>query len=135
MTPYEYKVVPAPRRARRYKGVRGKPECFARTLEETIAAEAHDGWEFQRADSLACEERKGWFGGHTETLHTVLVFRRALPQVAARPHAEPRPASAAVGRAGDPGRREALILTRDAAPDAAPDAPAPRGGRIGPADR
>lgn len=65
MTGYDYKAVPAPRRSKRYKGVRGGPESYARTFEETLTSEAVDGWEFYRAESLPCEERKAGSAGAT----------------------------------------------------------------------
>jgi hypothetical protein len=106
MTAYDYKTVPAPRRSKRFKGVRGGAESFARTVEETLSAEAVDGWEFYRAESLPCEERKGWFGGRHEALHTVLIFRRVKDKPGFRAQPGPRhsspSAAAAQMRTQDP---------------------------------
>ena len=84
---YEYRVRPAPRTAPREKGVKTTEERFALTLTRLMNAEARDGWEFLRAESLPCEERRG-LTGRTETTQTLLVFRRALPPPARRDDAE-----------------------------------------------
>lgn len=83
MTRFEYKTVPAPRRAKKYRQLKGTEECFARTLEEALNREGAEGWEYLRADSLPCDVKKGLFSGTREELHSVLIFRRALPEPAA----------------------------------------------------
>lgn len=75
MTDYEYKVVIAPRRAGRVKGVRRTEDRFAQKLMDSINGMARHGWEYLRADSLPCEERAG-ITGRVESYQTVLVFRR-----------------------------------------------------------
>ena len=75
MSRYEYKMVPAPRKAARAKGVRGTEARFAHGLTDLVNAEAQDGWEFQGAESLPCEERSGFFGSVT-VFRNLLVFRR-----------------------------------------------------------
>ncbi|MDF2231982.1 hypothetical protein P2H44_05400 [Albimonas sp. CAU 1670] len=87
MSAYEYKTVAAPRRAGRYRGVAKGPDSFARTLEEALADEAVDGWEFLRAENLPCEEKRGWLSRRETVFHAVLVFRRMREQV--RPVAAP----------------------------------------------
>jgi hypothetical protein len=72
---YEYKVVPAPSRAGKIKGARGPAERFAMTLAGELNAEAGEGWEFLRAETLPVEERKGLTGTRT-TARTVLIYRR-----------------------------------------------------------
>lgn len=134
-SPWEYKAVPAPSRARRFRGLRDRGEAFARTLEETIAAHAVDGWEYLRADSLPCEERSGFFRARHMEYRAVLVFRRPRAGVgagaglgASEPgFASPAPAAApdpdaAAGRAFDELSR--ARMTR--AGFAEPEAPAPR---------
>ncbi len=65
-------------------------------LSETMNDLAAEGWEFQRAESLPCETRAGFFGG-TKTFETnVLVFRRTLEEDAVsepivRPVRPPKP--------------------------------------------
>jgi hypothetical protein len=77
MTYYDYKVVPAPKRAKRVKGVRGTDELFALTLTDAINEVARQGWEYVRAEHLPAEGPGGWFRGPTAGEQTVLVFRRA----------------------------------------------------------
>jgi hypothetical protein len=74
---YEYKVVPAPERAPKVKGLKG-PAKFAAGLENLMNEYAQDGWEYQRAESLPDEERKGLMGGREVVTRTILVFRREL---------------------------------------------------------
>ncbi|MCC5971197.1 MAG: DUF4177 domain-containing protein [Pararhodobacter sp.] len=73
---YEYKVIPAPVRTAKVKGLKTTAERFAHLLEGAVNAEAVEGWEFLRAETLPCEERKG-LTGTAKTFQTVLVFRRA----------------------------------------------------------
>lgn len=75
MPSYEYRVVPAPRAAAKEKGVKGTDARFAATLSKLMNELGADGWEYQRAETLPCEERKG-FTGRVETTQHVLVFRR-----------------------------------------------------------
>ena len=89
MTRFEYKTVAAPRKERRFKGVKSGAEGFARTIEDVLNEECVDGWEFQRAESLPCDARGGLFSRGGEVLHTVLIFRRALPDPHARPELSP----------------------------------------------
>jgi hypothetical protein len=74
---YEYKVVPAPDRAPKVKGLKG-PAKFAQGLETLMNEYAQDGWEFQRAESLPEEEKKGLMGGREIVTRHILVFRREL---------------------------------------------------------
>lgn len=87
MTGYEYKVVPAPTRPLKAKGVKGTSARFANALETVMNDLGADGWEYQRTDTLPVEERQG-LTGKTTSFQNMLVFRRALgaaavPQVAA----------------------------------------------------
>jgi len=77
ITMYEYKVVPAPARTNKVKGLKTPGERFAHLLEECVNAEAAGGWEFLRSETLPCEERKG-FTGTSKSFQSVLVFRRAV---------------------------------------------------------
>ena len=76
---YEYKVVPAPKRGQRGKGVKGTDGKFANALQLLMNEHGAEGWEYQRADTLPCEERTG-LTGRTTTYQNLLVFRRALPE-------------------------------------------------------
>ena len=84
MEDYEYKVIPAPARTVKVKGLKTPGERFAHLLTECLNEAANEGWEYVRAESLPCEERKGLFSKARST-EVVLIFRRALvydePQV------------------------------------------------------
>jgi hypothetical protein len=75
MTTFEYKVVPAPKRGLKGKGVRGSDAKFANALQSVMNEHGSDGWEYQRTDTLPCEERQG-LTGKTTTFQNMLVFRR-----------------------------------------------------------
>lgn len=85
MTRYEYKVVPAPRKGRKGKGLKGPEARFAFAIQELMNEHAAEGWEFQRAETLPSDERQGLTSSHT-VYRDMLVFRRALD--AARPAQE-----------------------------------------------
>lgn len=94
MQTYEYRVVPAPKRAERVKGVRSTQDRFAHALTVMMNDLGRDGWDYQRADTLPCEERVG-LTGRTTVFQHMLVFRRALETAgvaAAVPAAAPAPA-------------------------------------------
>ena len=74
---YEYKVLPAPRRGQKAKGIKGAEARFSHALQELMNLQAADGWEFQRAETLPSEERSG-LTGSTTTFRNLLVFRRTL---------------------------------------------------------
>ncbi|WP_338548497.1 DUF4177 domain-containing protein [Roseovarius phycicola] len=72
---YEYKVIPAPAKGKKKRGLKGAEARFAHALETAMNELAADGWEFQRADILPSEERQGLTS--TQTVYrSVLVFRR-----------------------------------------------------------
>ena len=77
MEDYEYKVVPAPVRTVKVKGLKTTGERFAHLMTEALNREAETGWEFLRAETLPCEERKGLMSKSRST-QTVLIFRRPL---------------------------------------------------------
>lgn len=77
MQRYEYRVVPAPKRAERVKGVKSTQDRFAHALTQLMNDLGRDGWDYQRADTLPCEERVGLTGRTTAFQH-MLVFRRAI---------------------------------------------------------
>lgn len=74
---FEYKIIPAPTRAAKVRGLKSQPDRFAHTLSEALNALAAEGWEYLRADTLPCEERKGLRGAAT-VFHTMLVLRRPV---------------------------------------------------------
>ncbi|WP_166416177.1 DUF4177 domain-containing protein [Cochlodiniinecator piscidefendens] len=79
MPNYEYKVIPAPKKGERAKGVKGNEARFAQTLMNVMNEYGSDGWEYQRTDTLPLETRSG-LTGKTTTYQNLLVFRRALPE-------------------------------------------------------
>lgn len=101
MPKFEYRVVPAPRRAIRVKGLRTNEDRFAYALEGLMNEMGAEGWEYVRADILPCEERAGLSGRRT-VYHNMLVFRRFL---AAEEEEAPKPAR--VLGVVDGGRRHA----------------------------
>ncbi|MEO1778202.1 MAG: DUF4177 domain-containing protein [Pseudomonadota bacterium] len=74
---WEYKVVPAPTKGRKGKGVKGAEGRFAFALESLMNEMGRDGWEFQRAETLPSIERAGLTGSTTEW-RNMLVFRRGV---------------------------------------------------------
>ena len=75
MSSYEYKVVTAPSKGRRGRGVKGPDGRFAFSLELLMNEMAAEGWEYQRAETLPSEERSGL--SSTQTVYrNVLIFRR-----------------------------------------------------------
>jgi len=77
MPRFEYKLVPAPEKSIKQKGLKG-PALFAATLEDMLNSLAIDGWEFQRSEILPEEVRAG-LTSRTTVYRNLLVFRRALP--------------------------------------------------------
>lgn len=75
MPHYEYKVIPAPTRADKVRGVKTPEGRFAQTVESELNRMGAAGWEYQRAELLPSEERSGLTGSVTNW-RTVLVFRR-----------------------------------------------------------
>ena len=77
MTGFEYKVVPAPTRGLKAKGVKTTPDRFANALQSVMNDLGAEGWEYQRTDTLPVEERQG-LTGKTTSFQNMLVFRRSL---------------------------------------------------------
>lgn len=85
---FEYKVVPAPIRGKKTRGVKSPADRFANTLSDLMNEMAAEGWEYLRADTLPAEERAG-FTGKSTVFQNVLVFRREVAQAAVAAHAAP----------------------------------------------
>lgn len=123
---FEYKVVPAPTRGRRAKGVKTPADRFARALEDTINEFAAEGWDYLRTDTLPSEERQG-LTGRTTVYQNMLVFRRAV--AAATKGAErtvvaptpPEPPKAPRAPAIPSAETHAPVPARETAPDTAGD--------------
>lgn len=90
MPRYEFKVIPAPRRGDKVRGVKTTEERFALTLTGLMNVMGAEGWDYVRADTLPVDERSGLTGTKT-SFHNMLVFRRILEADAAlaAPVAEP----------------------------------------------
>ena len=82
MPQYDYRVIPAPTKGRKAKGVKSPEGRFANTIEIVMNDMSVHGWEFLRAETLPSEERTGLTSSHT-TYRTLLVFRRPKPSDAA----------------------------------------------------
>ena len=87
---HEYKVIPAPRKGLKAKGLKSNEDRFAHSLQELINTEAKAGWAFLRAETLPSEERSG-FRARTTVYRSVLVFpqstssRRGCPDPGRKP--------------------------------------------------
>lgn len=89
MQQYEFKVIPAPRKAEKVRGLKSVEDRFAHALMQLMNRLGAEGWDYVRADVLPCDERVGLTGKATN-FHNMLVFRRpvqaeavaALPEVA-----------------------------------------------------
>ena len=148
MPRYEYTVVPAPKKPGKLKGIKGTDNRFAAELANLMNEYGAQGWEYQRADTLPCEERQG-LTGRTTTYQNMLVFRReldAVPQAATRtdvalivetPRYEPEPVMAVptfqttTAPAANPTPNPAPKITVSTPPEG----PAPRIARPGEAPR
>lgn len=146
MTFFEYKVVPAPRRAEKSRGVSEPEQMFALTLADAINREAREGWEYVRAETMTAEVPRGWLRRSVVEEETVLIFRRERetlgPRIAAvHEHEEGGADAPAVTASRDRsmadrlaglGRREPRIEgVETASTPASPLRPTPR---LGPAE-
>lgn len=72
---FEYKVVPAPTKGIKAKGVKTAPDRFANAMQAVLNEQGAEGWEYLRTDTLPCEEREGLMG-KTTVYQNMLVFCR-----------------------------------------------------------
>ena len=112
MQRFEFKVIPAPKRGEKARGVKTTEDRFAHALTSLMNQLGAEGWDYVRADTLPCEERVGLTGSKT-TFQNMLVFRRVLDQPA-------------VAGQGDPAATRQIWPEVQAIPAAAP--------RLGPAE-
>jgi hypothetical protein len=110
---YEYKVVPAPLRGLKAKGLKTSEDRFANALQSAMNEMAADGWEYLRADTLPCEKREGLMS-KTTVYQNMLVFRRVK---AATKTAAPAPKPTAEAR---PKVSEEPLVTKKIVPTAEP---------------
>ena len=76
---YEYKVVPAPKKGKRGKGLHGGEQKFANALMMVMNEFGAEGWEYLRSDTLPVEVRSGLRGKSTE-FQNMLVFQRVISE-------------------------------------------------------
>ena len=81
MQEFEYKVVPAPHKGTKAKGVKTPEDRFAHSIENLLNQMAAEGWEYERAELLPSEERSG-LTGSTTNWRNILIFRRPVPKAA-----------------------------------------------------
>lgn len=81
MPRYEFKVIPAPRKGEKARGVKSVEDRFALALTMAMNEMGREGWDYVRSDSLPVDERVGFTGSKT-TFQNMLVFRRVLPEEA-----------------------------------------------------
>ena len=77
MQRFEFKVIPAPKRGEKARGVKTTEDRFAMALTTLMNQLGAEGWDYVRADALPCDERVGLTGSKT-TFQNMLVFRRGL---------------------------------------------------------
>ena len=118
MTRYAYRVVPAPAKGEKAKGVKSAEGRFAHALERLMNEMGAEGWEYLRADTLPSEERTG-LTGHVTNWRSVLVFRKALAEDAPLPE----PEDAADNQAEDPAEEDAPEADAPETDDATPARP------------
>lgn len=134
MQRYEFRVIPAPRRGEKARGVKTTEDRFALALTGLMNDLGAEGWDYVRADALPCDERAGLTGTRT-TYQNMLVFRRPLPDPAAVPAAQPPVASPVLAAPVAVEAAAPLAASREEAPTSAPAAAlAPAPLRLGAAD-
>lgn len=94
MPQYQYRVIPAPNRGVKAKGIKSPEDRFSHALEELMNQMAADGWEYQRAETLPSVERAG-LTSSTTNWRNVLVFRKALEEDVPAPASVVLPATEA----------------------------------------
>ena len=98
---YEYKVIPAPARGLKAKGLKTAEDRFANALQTAMNDLAADGWDYLRADTLPSEQREGLMS-KTTVYQNMLIFRRVKsapapalqapePPMIAAPKVKPEP--------------------------------------------
>ena len=82
MPRYEFKVIPAPRKGEKSRGVKTVEDRFALALTMAMNEMGREGWDYVRSDSLPVDERVGFTGTKT-TYQNMLVFRREITEAVA----------------------------------------------------
>ena len=77
MKKFEYKLVPTPRRSRRFSGLKPGGDSYAHTVEQDINYLAMEGWEFMRTEMMVKKTTGvSFFKSARPTEY--MVFRRLL---------------------------------------------------------
>lgn len=129
MQAYEYKVIPAPVRGEKERGLKTGAERFAHALGLAMNALAAEGWEYWRAETLPAEERSG-LTSKTTVYHNLLVFRRLRAGARSAEAAAAGGVFAALSRA----EAEAQPAAEGIARPLSAHAPEGRAPRLGPAE-
>ncbi|WP_299782776.1 DUF4177 domain-containing protein [uncultured Roseobacter sp.] len=79
MPQYQYRVISAPNRGVKAKGIKSPEDRFSHALEDVMNQMAAEGWEYQRAETLPSVERSG-LASTTTNWRNVLVFRKPLDE-------------------------------------------------------
>lgn len=97
MSHYEYRVVPAPSKGLKARGVKTPEGRFANAVQSVLNLQGDEGWEYLRAELLPSDERTG-LASSTTNWRNVLVFRRLVGQpVQAQPVPPPEMAKEPIG--------------------------------------
>lgn len=75
MSAYEYRVIPAPRKGEKAKGIKTPEARMAQAMQTRLNAFGEEGWEYVRSDVIPMEERAG-LTSKSVSYQTVLIFRR-----------------------------------------------------------
>jgi len=118
---YEYKVVPAPVRGLKAKGIKTAEDRFAHALQTAMNEQAANGWEYLRADTLPSEQREGLMS-KTTVYQNMLVFRRTKAATAPAVAPQEPPVTAPVKKIAAAPEEEPLMID-------APEAPEPTIGK------
>ena len=140
MSYFDYKVVPAPQRVKKVRGITDAADLFALTLTDAINEVARQGWEYVRAERMVAEAPGGFLRKAAASEQTMLVFRRPRehlsPRLAAAPEeappedAPPEEPSAALSRRPLEDRVQGAIRRRE--PPALPEFDADRPASVSP---
>jgi hypothetical protein len=122
---YEYKVVPAPDRAERIKGMKRPEDRFAHKIEGLLNDMATAGWSFLRAESLPSEERH--LLRSQSVMRSLLIFYRETEDDAAHQIA-PAPTPASEAEAPQTAPSLGAASRHDSGPQPRPEPPAPAPG-------
>ncbi len=119
---FEYKVVPAPTKGVKERGLKRPEDRFALALSQVMNALGAEGWEYIRADILPAQERSGLASKQT-VYHTLLVFRRPLADsdTATLPDMAETPAPLALDSPASEPEPPTPATDGDAPSDAAPE--------------